>query len=100
MYAYLQLIHTDVNRSQHNTGNQLSSNLKKRCLTHTDNGILLSSKMEQNWVTCRDVDGSRVVQSEISQVKQQILWINTHLYGSWKNVTDDPICRAGTETLR
>ena len=39
-----------------------------------------------------------IIQSEISQ-KGKYIYINTYIYGSWKDGTDDPICRAAVEML-
>ena len=37
------------------------------------NGILLSHKKEWNCVVCRDVDGPRICQSEVSQKEKKII---------------------------
>ena len=68
---------------------ELSKNKKKCCLeneisvAHVYDGISLSRKETQNWVICRDVDESRVCQTEWSKsgTKQRIL---THVYGIWE----------------
>ena len=39
-----------------------------------------------------------VIQSEVSQKEKNKYRILTHVYGIWKNGTDEPICRAGMET--
>ena len=39
-----------------------------------------------------------VIQSEVSQKEKNKCCIITHIYGIWKDDTDEPICRAGTET--
>ena len=39
-----------------------------------------------------------VIQSEVSQKKENKYCMLTHIYGIQKNSTDDPICRAGIET--
>ena len=51
-------------------------------MAHIYNGILLSLKKEQNWVTCRDVDGPRVCHTEWSKPERekQILYINAYMW--------------------
>ena len=46
------------------------------------NGILLSHKKEQNWVICRDVDGSRDCHAEWSKSERekQISYINAYVW--------------------
>ena len=39
-----------------------------------------------------------VIQGEVSQKEKNKYHILTHIYGIWKNGTDEAICRAGTET--
>ena len=39
-----------------------------------------------------------VIQSEISQKEENKRHILTHVYGTEKNGTDEPICRAAIET--
>ena len=34
-----------------------------------------------------------VIQSEVSQKEKTKYYILTHIYGIYKNVTDEPICR-------
>ena len=36
-----------------------------------------------------------VIQSEVSQKEKNKYCIVTHIYGIWKNGTDEPICRTG-----
>jgi len=38
-----------------------------------------------------------VIQSEVSQKEKNKYCIVTHIYGIWKNGTDEPICRTGIE---
>ena len=51
-------------------------------VVHVYNEVLLSHKKEQNWVICRDVDGSRLCHTEWSQSERekQILCINTYMW--------------------
>ena len=37
------------------------------------------------------------IQSEVSQKEKNKCCISMHMYGIWKNGTDEPICRAGIE---
>ena len=39
-----------------------------------------------------------IILSEVSQKEKNKCCIITHIYGIWKDDTDEPICRAGTET--
>ena len=50
--------------------------------THTHNRILLSFKMEWNWVICRDVDGHREHHTEWSQSEKgkQVPYVNTYMW--------------------
>ena len=56
--------------------------MDKEDVVHIYNGILLSHKKEQNWVICRDVDGSRVCHTEWSKSEgeKQISNINTDMW--------------------
>ena len=38
-----------------------------------------------------------VIQSEVNQKEKNKYGMLRHIYGIWKNGTDEPICRAGTE---
>ena len=46
------------------------------------NGILLSHKMQRNWVICSEVDGPRVSYTEWSKSerKKQIPYANTYIW--------------------
>ena len=44
------------------------------------------------------MDLESVIQSEVSQKEKNKYRILTHIYEIWRNVTDEPICRAGIET--
>ena len=39
-----------------------------------------------------------IIQSEISQKEKNKYHVLTHIYGIYKDGTDEPICRAGIET--
>ena len=46
--------------------------MDKEVVVHICNGILLSHKKEQNWIICRDVDGSRdIIHNEVSQKEKK-----------------------------
>ena len=51
-------------------------------MAHIHNEILLSHKKESNWVSCSDVDETRVCHTEgsKSEREKQILCINTHMW--------------------
>ena len=52
----------------------INRGMDKENVVHIYNGILLSHKKEQNWVTCRDVmDLEIVILSEVSQRKTNII---------------------------
>ena len=44
------------------------------------------------------MDPESVTQSEVSQKEKNKHCIFTHIHGIQKNGTEEPICRAGTET--
>ena len=44
------------------------------------------------------MDLETVTQSEVSQKEKNKYCILTHIYGTYKNCTDEPVCRAGIET--
>ena len=56
--------------------------MDKEVVVHIYNGIFLSHKTERNWVICRDVDGSRVCQTEWShsESEKQISYIYTCMW--------------------
>ena len=69
-------------------------------VVHIYNGVLLSHKKEQNWVICRDgINLETVTQNEVSQKEKNKYRISMHIYGIYKNGSDEPICRAGMEML-
>ena len=50
----------------------INRGMDKEVVVHICNGILLSHKKEQNWIICRDVDGSRdIIHSEVSQKEKK-----------------------------
>ena len=56
--------------------------MDKEVVVHIYNGILLSHETEQNWVICRDMDGSRHCHTEgsKSEREKQILYINAFMW--------------------
>ena len=77
----------------------MDKELDKEDMVHIYNGILLSHKKEQNWVICRDVDGSRDCHTEWSKSEKQISYINAYMW-NLENGTDEPVCRAEIETRK
>ena len=72
--------------------------MDKEDMVHIYNGILLSHKKEQNWVICRDVDGSRDCHTEWSKSERenQISYVNAYMWNLngkriWKRI-DTCIC--------
>ena len=49
-------------------------------------------------VLARQMNLQQVIQNEESQKEKNKHCILTHIYGTYKNGTDEPICRAGIET--
>ena len=56
--------------------------MDKEDVVHIYNGILLSHRKEQNWVICRDVDGSRDCYTEWSESERekQISYIKAYMW--------------------
>ena len=60
-------------------------------MAHIYNGILLRHKKKRNGVICSEVDGVRVIQSEVSQKEKNKYRMITHIYGILKkNGSDEP----------
>ena len=70
--------------------------MKKMWYIHTTD--YYSAIQEQNWVTCRNVDGPRVIQSKVSQKEKNMYHIITCICGIWKNDLDDLIYKVEIET--
>ena len=49
-------------------------------------------------VLMRQMNLQPIIQSEVSQKKKDRYRILTHIYGIWKDGTNEPICRAAKET--
>ena len=49
-------------------------------------------------VLMRRMNLEPIIQSEASQKEKSEYYISTHMYGSWKDGTEEPICRAAKET--
>ena len=68
-------------------------------VVHIYNGILLSHVKEWNWSFVEMwMDLEIVIQSEVSQKEKNKYRILTHVCGTQKNGTDEPVCRAEIET--
>ena len=50
-------------------------------------------------VLARQMNLESVTQSEVSQKEKNKYRISMHIYGIYKNGSDEPICRAGMEML-
>ena len=73
--------------------------MDKEAVVHICNGILLSHKKNTfESVLMRWMNAEPIIPSEVSQKEKNKYCILTHIYGIWKNGTDEPICRAGIET--
>ena len=72
--------------------------MDKEDVVHIYKGILLSRKKEQNWLICRDVDGSRDCHTEWSKSERekQVSYINTYMW-NLENDTDELVCKAEVE---
>ena len=67
-------------------------------MVHIYNGILLSHKKEPfESVLMRLRNLEPIVQSEVSQKEKDKYHILTHIYGIYKDGTDEFICRAAME---
>ena len=69
-------------------------------MAHIHNGILLSLKRNtfesvlMSWMNLEPI-----TQSEVSQKEKYKYHILMHLYGIWKDATDEFICRAAMQKL-
>ena len=78
------------------TGNKLSLD-NYIIVVHVYNGILLSHEREWIWIGSSEVDKPRASYMEWSKSGKNRYCILMHTCGIWKNGTDGPICRAGTD---
>jgi len=63
------------------------------------NGILLSYKKECIWVSSNEVDEPGAYYTEWNKSERGKKYcILMHIYGIWKEGTDNPTCRAVKET--
>ena len=64
------------------------------------NWILLRHKKEWVWFSWTEMDELTACYTELSQSEgeKQIPYINAYMRNLKKNDTDEPVCRAGTET--
>ena len=68
-------------------------------MVHIYNGILVIKRNTFESVLMRWMNLEPITQSEVSQKEKDKYCILTHIYGIWKDDTDDSICRAAIETL-
>ena len=66
-------------------------------MVHIYNGILFSHKKECILVSSNEVDKPRAYYTELSQKEKYKYHILTHIYGIYKDGTDEFICRAAVE---
>ena len=73
--------------------------MDKEDMVHMCNGILLNHKKELIWASSSEVDETRACYTEWSKSERekQISYNNTYIW-DLENGTDEPICRAETET--
>ena len=66
-------------------------------MVHIYNGILFSAikRNEFESVLVRQMNLQQVIQSEVSQKEKNKYCILTHIYETYKNGSNEPICRAG-----
>ena len=66
-------------------------------MVHTYNGILLRVRNAFEAALRRWMNLEPIIQSEVSQKEEDKSHVLTHLYGIWKDGTDEPVCRTATE---
>ena len=73
--------------------------MDKEVVVHIHNRLLLSHKKEHIWVSSDEVDELRepIIQSEVSQKEKDKYHILTHIYGIYKNGTEEFIYRVAME---
>ena len=71
--------------------------MNKEDVVHIYNGILLSHKKEQIWISGSEVDELRTSYTEWSKSEREKQIYNAYIYEIWKNGTDETICREGME---
>ena len=63
----------------------------KEVVVHIYNGLLLSQRKEQIWVSWTEVDKPRACYTEWSKSeREKEMRVLTHTYGIWKDGTDEP----------
>ena len=76
--------------------------MDKEDVAHIYNGILLSHKMNRNWVICSEVDGPRVwhTQWRKSEREKQIPYANTYIWNLKKKEksSEEPRGSTGIKT--
>ena len=100
MYSnvYCSIIYNSQNMEA--TQTSIDRLMDKEAVVHLYNGILLYHKRNTSEsVLKRQMDLEAIMQSEVSQKEKNKYCILTHIYGIWKDGTDESICRAAIETL-
>ena len=68
--------------------------MDKEIVEHIHNGILLSYEQGCIWVSSDEVDKPRAYYTEWSKSEREKYLMLMHMYGIWKDGTDEPICKA------
>ena len=76
----------------------INRRMDKEDVLHIYNGILAIKRNEIESFVETWMDLETVIQSEVSQKEKNKYRILTHLCGTEKNGTDEPVCRAEVET--
>ena len=72
--------------------------MNKEIVVHIHNGILLSHEKECIWVSSGEVDEPRPYYTAWSESERESKYrIPTHIYGIWKNGTEEFIYKAAME---
>ena len=76
----------------------INRGIYKENMEHIDNGILLIHTKQQICVTCSCMNVKTIIQSEVSQKEKNRYCTTWFICGIYKNVPDELICKAETET--
>ena len=71
--------------------------MDKEVVVHIHNGILLSYKKEFESVLMRWMNLEPIIQSEVTKKEKYRHCILMHIYGIYKDGTNDPMCRAAKQ---
>ena len=72
--------------------------IKKLWYIYTMEYYSMTKRKKLESVELRWVNLALAIQSEVSQKEENKYCISTHVYGVWKDSTDEPICRTTVET--